>query len=131
MDESAEPGASYTYRFAFASEGQVAGYSPVASVTRADAAADPAIPPLVASPNPAAGRVQIDFRIPRVQAWRVEAFDAAGRRVADLGAGEAAGDVQLGWDGRNENGNRLPNGVYFLRLTAQDFISSRKVTLLR
>jgi len=130
-DETAETGRSYTYRFAFEANGVVAGYSPVASARRGEAGTDPAIPPIVASPNPAAGRVQIDFRIPRVQAWRVEAFDAAGRRVADLGAGEAAGDVRLGWDGRDADGDRLPNGVYFVRLTARDFVSSRKVTLLR
>jgi hypothetical protein len=132
LDTSAEVGRSYSYRFALLRESLVAGYSPAATLTRTEDAAL-AIPDIRTRPNPAAaGNVSIEFRVPRPQVWTLEAFDAGGRRVAELDRREGhAGDVRVEWDGRGPGGSRLPNGVYFLRLAGEDFVASSKVTLLR
>lgn len=42
-----------------------------------------------------------------------------------------AEDRELTWDGRDHHGNRLPGGVYFLRLTGARRSASERVTLLR
>jgi len=39
----------------------------------------------------------------------------------------SAGPQRLSWDGRNNDGSRLPSGVYFVKLQVQDFTSVRKV----
>jgi len=132
LDGSAEVGRDYTYRFALLRESEVVGYSPASTFKRTGAEGPLAIPEIRARPNPAgAGNVTIDFRVPRPQRWTLDVFDAAGRRVAAVDAREGFGDVTLQWDGRDGSGRPLPSGVYFLRLEGEDFVSSKKVSLLR
>jgi flagellar hook assembly protein FlgD len=35
------------------------------------------------------------------------------------------------WDGRDDNGNVAPSGVYLYRISASDFHASKKMTLLK
>jgi hypothetical protein len=133
VDGSAEVGKSYTYRFALLSESRVVGYSPSATLTRTKSDGALAIPEIRTRPNPvAASQVRIEFRVPRPQSWRLDVFDAGGRRVAAIDRRDVhQGDVSVEWDGRDARGRRLPNGVYFLRVEADEFVSSKKVTILR
>jgi spore coat protein CotH len=85
-----------------------------------------------ARPNPAAHAVRIPFGLPRRQAVSVDVFDVGGRRVrclvdAVLPAGHHATD----WDGRDDAGNVVPNGVYFYRMRADRGTMSSKILLLR
>ena len=74
----------------------------------------------------------VEFRIDRPQTWTLDVYDAAGRRVTTVERREGhVGDARVEWDGRGGEGRRLPNGVYFLRLEGEDFVASKKVTLLR
>jgi hypothetical protein len=133
QDGSADVGRGYTYRFALVLESGVVGYSPAATLTRTEADASLAIPEIRARPNPAvAVNVTIEFRITRPQTWTLDVYDAAGRRVTTVDRREEhVGDARLEWDGRGAAGRPLPNGVYFLRLEGEDFVASKKVTLLR
>ena len=134
VDGGVEPGREYTWRFALVVGESVVGYSPTVSATVGTAGEGFDVPRLLARPNPmAADAVTIEFRIPAPQPWRLEVFDASGRRVARIDRSESAtsGPVRIGWDGRDAEGTRLPNGVYFLRLEARDFVSAEKITLLR
>jgi hypothetical protein len=71
---------------------------------------------LVASPNPAAGAMMFALELPRAADTRVEVFDLAGRRVAELRRGPlAAGRHTLAWNGRDERGALVPAGVYLAR----------------
>jgi aminopeptidase N len=75
---------------------------------------------LQASPNPFAGSLAI--RVPAVSGGPLELriFDARGRLVRDLGpvgGGARADDAgRVTWDGRDRGGNRVPAGLYFMRL---------------
>ncbi|MFN8178260.1 MAG: hypothetical protein U0167_10035 [bacterium] len=129
LDGGAEPGRTWSYRFALYESGQFAGYSPVATVTRGTAS-DDGIPRIVTAPNPARGRIAIQFRVASPQRVQLDAYDAAGRRVARIGDLLATGDARLDWDRRGLDGRLLPDGVYFLRLEGRDFRTSTKVTLL-
>jgi flagellar hook assembly protein FlgD len=59
-------------------------------------------------------------------------FDAAGRQARTFPMARAsAGRHELVWDGCSENGDRLPSGVYYLRLSAGGLEGARqKVVLL-
>ena len=48
---------------------------------------------------------------------RITCFDPQGRAVATpLHEARAAGSGEVNWDGRNPRGQRVAQGVYFIRL---------------
>ena len=64
---------------------------------------------------------------------RVEVFDAAGRRVRTLHAGElAAGSHEFVWDGKSEQGSAVASGVYLARLSdGERPLGSRRMTMMK
>jgi hypothetical protein len=69
------------------------------------------------SPNPATGRVGIEFVAPAAHGTAdVSVYDVGGRRVAELWQGTPDGARRrLMWDGRSSTGARCPAGIYFVR----------------
>jgi hypothetical protein len=69
------------------------------------------------SPNPAPGRVQIDFGLRDPGEAGFEIFDMAGRRVAGIaGRSWEAGVWSVIWDGRDADGRLLSPGIYFVQM---------------
>ncbi|HYW69055.1 MAG TPA: FlgD immunoglobulin-like domain containing protein, partial [bacterium] len=59
-------------------------------------------------------------------------YDIAGHRVRALESGHrAAGDHEVRWDGRNEDGLAVANGTYFLKLEAGDQVAAAKLNIIR
>jgi len=90
-------------------------------------------PPLTATPAPASGlrfvgaapnpfnpRTEIAFELPASVRVSLSVYDAAGRRVRTLVAGEdmGVGRHAVRWDGCGDGGRRLPSGSYLCRLEA-------------
>jgi Zn-dependent metalloprotease len=72
---------------------------------------------LAVGPSPFASRTVIRFGMAAPGTAALEVFDVRGRRVRDLLGGTlAAGHHQIGWDGRDARGERVPAGVYLVRL---------------
>lgn len=95
---------------------------------------DPGRPTLVlhTRPNPMSGETTIFYDLPRRTHVRLRVYDAAGRCVRTVASGlEPAGRRRTIWNGRDERGARVAQGVYFLRLEAEDLVGSRKVVVLR
>jgi plastocyanin len=67
-------------------------------------------------PNPTPGEMVIHLAGP-VSGWvRVEIIDAAGRLVRELErSGTGSGRPTMPWDGLDEQGRRVPAGVYVIR----------------
>ncbi len=64
--------------------------------------------------------------------WRLEVFDAAGRRLRTLVDGvQEKGPQTVSWDGTDNKGNALASGIYFCRLTAGKEVRSQKLLMLR
>ena len=85
-----------------------------------------------ARPNPFNPRTEIAFVAPGGGRVQVRIYDLRGRRVRDLvdedlGAGRHVRD----WDGRDDAGQALPSGVYFVRLGGGDASETMKLTLVR
>lgn len=68
-------------------------------------------------PNPAAGPLTLVFDLPADARVDVEVFALRGERVRSLLAAERpAGRHQVRWDGTDETGRPVPDGVYFARV---------------
>ncbi len=65
-------------------------------------------------------------------AVRVEVFSVLGRKVRTLvNRGMGAGTHELRWNGRDDNGRAVSNGVYFYRIETPGAQDVKKVRLLR
>lgn len=66
----------------------------------------------------------------RDAAWEV--FDVGGRcvRKAELGLSRRGAHV-LTWNGAGDNGQPLPSGVYWLRISVKDGNANRKLVVIR
>ncbi len=86
---------------------------------------------LTARPNPFALTTDIPFALERGGDALLRVYDASGRVVRTLLDGEiAAGEGRISWDGRADNGQRVPAGIYFLNLDVDGLTVSHKVALL-
>jgi hypothetical protein len=85
------------------------------------------------APNPARGSTHLRFVLAVAARVQVAVFDLAGRRTRELADGPfAAGPHEVLWDGRRDDGDRMPPGVYFSVVTVEGrerFV--RRVVLLR
>lgn len=83
-------------------------------------------------PNPFRTVTQIRFAIPRAESVRLELFDVSGRLVRRLLDGTMpAGVHHANWDGRDDNGETLPSGVYQYRLSGGFEAVERKLVRLQ
>jgi hypothetical protein len=61
---------------------------------------------------------------------KVEIFDVTGRLVRTLVDSKLpAGVHEVTWDGANEGGSSVPSGMYFYRMSADDFVSAKKLVV--
>ena len=87
----------------------------------------------VASPTPSTGPVTLSFALPTPSSIEARVFDLSGRRVRDLGrvAEAAAGRRTLAWDGRDDEGEAVPAGLYFVRLRWSERNHTARVVIAR
>ncbi len=84
-----------------------------------------------ARPNPTSGDVSIDYALARESNVSLRIYNVAGRLVRDLlGERQKAGPHDLVWNLRDDGGVRVPSGVYFYRLIADEWTSQKKVVFI-
>lgn len=82
-------------------------------------------------PNPARGAVTVRFALPAPGEYRVELFDAAGRRVRTYaGRADRAGLRDWTWDGLDDAGRGVSAGAYFCRMSAGGVRSEERVIVV-
>ncbi len=87
-------------------------------------------------PNPFNPSTTIAYDIPDDQASSVQVslkvYNVRGQVVKTLvNTAKDAGHYVVQWDGTNENGETISSGVYFYRIKAGDFVTTRKMVLLK
>ena len=83
-------------------------------------------------PNPFNPTTQIAFSIVQTERINISIFNILGQKVATLVDGEMGSGAHIVmWNGRNENGELLPSGVYFYRLSTPNFTAVKKMLLLK
>ena len=60
-------------------------------------------------------------------------FDVSGRLVDVLLAGEilAPGRHDVSWRGRSSDGGETPAGVYFYHIETEEFVATKRMTLVK
>jgi flagellar hook capping protein FlgD len=87
---------------------------------------------LQAWPNPARGSTELSFSLDRSQRVLVGVFAVDGRRVRTLSRGVlGAGEHHLTWDGRDDAGHAVANGVYFAGLETASGRTTRRIARVR
>ena len=96
---------------------------------------EPAVATLVlhpSRPNPFGREASLSFELPTRADVTFDIYSVDGRLVRTLVDDEMdPGTVDVTWDGRDENGRRVGNGLYFMKLVAGDDVRRGKVIVLR
>ncbi|MBD3348636.1 MAG: T9SS type A sorting domain-containing protein [Candidatus Eisenbacteria bacterium] len=83
-------------------------------------------------PNPFQREGIVSFSLPEPCRASVRVYDASGKLVSVLADGpHAAGRHTVTWRGRDDRGNELGSGVYFLLLEAGETTTRRKMVMVR
>lgn len=84
-------------------------------------------------PNPFNPSTRIEYALPGPGWVRISIHDLAGLRVRRLleVRHDQAGRHVVEWDGRDDRGRRLPSGVYFTFMEAEETQLRRKLVLLK
>lgn len=83
-------------------------------------------------PNPFNPTTTIAYALPESGDVTLQVFNINGQVVSTLiDESQPAGYHQIEWDGHASNGAPAATGVYFYRLTTNDFVESKKMMLLK
>jgi hypothetical protein len=127
LDERAVPGRSYRYMVGVIDdEGEfispIQSFTMPASATRLEQN----------SPNPFNPTTAIRFSLASKETVTLAVFDLGGRLVRTLvNEPRGLGSHSVTWDGRDNAGASVASGVYFYRLDAGKFTSTKKMVLLK
>ena len=81
-------------------------------------------------PNPFSENVSITVNIPYQTEITISAYNALGVEVAKIIQTQCeAGEYIFRWDGVSSSGNKLPPGIYFIKLVANGSIITGKIAL--
>ncbi|MEO0155921.1 MAG: S8 family serine peptidase [candidate division WOR-3 bacterium] len=83
-------------------------------------------------PNPGKGIIRIDYAIPKKTNLYIKIYNCLGQVERTLVDEEKEpGYYSIHWDGRDDKGKALAAGIYFCRMTAEEFVDTRKIILLK
>lgn len=82
-------------------------------------------------PNPFSDQTSISYRLDKPTGVKIEIFNWSGKKITQFPDKENSDSGSLIWNGMDENGNLLPAGVYFLKLTTENKVLNRKIVLIR
>ncbi len=83
-------------------------------------------------PNPFSTITEISFCIGhRAECIELKIFDLAGRCIKNFPISNLQFPIRLEWDGRNNAGEKVTNGVYFLRFNAGDYKETKQLLMIK
>jgi hypothetical protein len=84
------------------------------------------------SPNPLVSTTTINFNLPVDDQVRLEVFNSTGQYVTTLVDDyKQEGIYRVIWHGNDARGFRMPNGVYFVRLTYGKFTATTNLVMVK
>jgi len=84
------------------------------------------------SPNPVVAATEIRFEVASASDVSIKVYNAMGQLVKVLKDGRTEpGRYSIGWDGRNQIGERVSSGVYFYKMEAGKFAATKKMLLVK
>ena len=110
----------------------VAGYDPGTRICHDKLPASRSFELTQNYPNPFNGSTRIPLRLPAgAGTARLVITDLTGRKIRSWNLTGQQGDMEVIWEGDNENGSRCPSGVYMVRLIHGASVLMRKMILLQ
>ncbi|MBI4725647.1 T9SS type A sorting domain-containing protein [candidate division TA06 bacterium] len=96
----------------------------------------PAIPKIYAmgqfSPNPSNGSAVVKYQLPKAGRVNLKIYNVTGQVIKTLSNGhKTAGYYSIGWDGRDDWGQKVRSGIYFYQLQTPGYSSTKKITVIR
>ncbi len=83
-------------------------------------------------PNPFNPSTTIGFALPTAGDVTLDVFNLLGQKVKTLvNTAMEAGEHTVVWDGTTDAGTRVASGVYFYRLSTENFTDTRKMLMLK
>lgn len=83
-------------------------------------------------PNPFLDRTKIEYTLPKISDVNIAVYNILGAKVSTLlNKRQNPGRYTMTWDGRDDSGDKLPSGFYFLRLEAGEYKGTRKLLLIK
>ncbi|GAI13865.1 unnamed protein product, partial [marine sediment metagenome] len=83
-------------------------------------------------PNPMNTTTKIPYQLPRTEKVCLKVYNVAGQLVKTLvNEIKKPGYYTTYWDGEDENGRKSAGAVYFYRIQAGNYTSTKKMILLR
>ncbi len=83
-------------------------------------------------PNPFNPSTDISFAALKNGDVRLEVFNLTGQKVRTLIDGYMmSGPKSVKWDGKSDNGSSVSSGVYYYKLTTEDGVQVKKMTLMK
>jgi len=83
-------------------------------------------------PNPVSATTTIRYELVQNGYVELELFDISGKKITELVSQiEPAGTRKISWNGTDDSGRLVPDGVYLYRLKAKDQAIVKKLILIR
>jgi hypothetical protein len=83
-------------------------------------------------PNPFNPTTEIEFALPKGGQVNLVVYNVLGQEVKTLVNGQMdAGSHKVQWDGTNSQGQSVSSGIYFYRLSAEQYNATRKMLMLK
>jgi len=85
-----------------------------------------------AYPNPFNPVTNIQFAIPVSNSVKIEIYNIMGQKIRTLvDDHKMAGTYTVSWNARNDFGNSVSSGIYFVRMQSSHFVATQKISLLK
>lgn len=83
-------------------------------------------------PNPFNPSTTIKYTLARKTQVKIAVYDITGRHIKTLvNKNQQAGLNKVEWNSKNQDGNDVVSGMYFYRITAENFTQTCKMILMR
>ena len=83
-------------------------------------------------PNPFNPETAVSYQLPLAGEVELIIYNSLGQKVRTLvEARKPAGQHEVTWNGRDDRGQAVGSGIYYVQLRAQNSIQTRKMLLLR
>jgi hypothetical protein len=83
-------------------------------------------------PNPFNPETNFEYQLPKAGHVSIDVYNILGQNVRNLvSADQEAGVYTAHWNGTNNKGAKVPSGIYFYRVSANDFSDVKKMIMLK
>ena len=83
-------------------------------------------------PNPFNPTTEISYSLPEASDVKLDVYNIMGQKVTTLvDQYQDAGTHSVTWNSRDDNGHQVASGIYFYRLTADNYVETKKMILMK